>query len=320
VHSVAWLEALRRTYGYQPVVYTTSCPGETLSNGVVLCRISSWLTGRRLVSLPFTDHCSPLVQTAEEASQLLCDLREIAGRENLKYIELRPKHPTELSQDRFEHHAIFRFHELALTRSLDELFRAAHKTSIQQAIRRAEREQLVYEEGQSETLLTEFYRLLLLTRRRHKLPPQPIEWFRNLVTQFGDRIKIRVARKDARTVASIITLHWGDTILYKYGCSDATLHNVGGMPFLLWTAVTDAKRVGARTLDFGRSDLDNTGLITFKDRWGATQSTLTYWRYSLRPVRNSGRRDLATLMGQVFARMPDDMLVAAGRALYRHVG
>src|SRR5205085_3632500 len=56
-HSPAWLNALFKTYGYKSIVYTTCRPDEELRNGVVLCRVESWLTGRRLVSLPFSDHC-----------------------------------------------------------------------------------------------------------------------------------------------------------------------------------------------------------------------------------------------------------------------
>jgi len=39
-HSSAWLDALSRTYGYEPVVYTTSPPANKLSNGIVFSRVS----------------------------------------------------------------------------------------------------------------------------------------------------------------------------------------------------------------------------------------------------------------------------------------
>src|SRR5271165_2171364 len=58
-HTRGWLEALRKTYGYAPVAFTTSPLGYRLTNGVPFCEISSWLSGRRLVSLPFSDHCTP---------------------------------------------------------------------------------------------------------------------------------------------------------------------------------------------------------------------------------------------------------------------
>src|SRR5215469_14248266 len=70
-HSVAWLKALRRTYGYEPVAFTTSSPIGELKNGLVFCRINSWLTGCRLVSLPFSDHCEPLCDSVDELDFLI---------------------------------------------------------------------------------------------------------------------------------------------------------------------------------------------------------------------------------------------------------
>ena len=64
-HTVEWLKAIQLTYGYQPVVLTTSGPDENLKNGVLFCKIQSWMTGRRMVSVPFSDHCEPLVSCRE---------------------------------------------------------------------------------------------------------------------------------------------------------------------------------------------------------------------------------------------------------------
>jgi len=119
------------------------------------------------------------------------------------------------------------------------------------------------------------------------VPPQPLDWFRNVVTCLGDRLKIRVASKAGRPIASIITLRHGRTTVYKYGGSDASAHNLGAMPFLFWKAIEDAKNDGAQKFDFGRSDCDNAGLITFKDRWGSQRTALTYWRMPGRGARGS---------------------------------
>src|SRR5688572_13104982 len=60
-HTPEWLDALRRTYGFVPVVYTTDGARDELRSAIPFCAVASWLTGRRLVSLPFSDHCEPLV-------------------------------------------------------------------------------------------------------------------------------------------------------------------------------------------------------------------------------------------------------------------
>ena len=65
-HSFEWLEALRRTYGYEPIAVTTCPPHSELLNAAVFCRVESILTGRRLVSLPFSDHCDVLEGAPED--------------------------------------------------------------------------------------------------------------------------------------------------------------------------------------------------------------------------------------------------------------
>jgi hypothetical protein len=314
------LEAVRRTYGYEPFVCTTSHPTASLTNGIVFCGIHSWLTGRRLVSLPFADHCEPLVEEPEDRQQLFAALPSLVERERWTYVEIRPVRSDFLGEPGLERGTSFCLHVLDLRPALKDLFHKFHKNAIQAMIRRAEREGLCYEEGRSEALLDKFYRLLLMTRRRHKLPPQPIQWFRNLIASFGEQLKIRVASKGCRAVASILTLRHEDTIVHKYGCSDATANNLGATPFLLWKAIEEAKDAGVQKLDLGRSDLNNAGLINFKERWGATRSTLTYLRCAAPSARTAERGYPSQIAQQVFARMPDSLLTIAGKLLYRHIG
>lgn len=314
-HSTAWLEALHQTYGYVPSVYTTCPPAHPLTNGVVFCRISSWLTGRRMISLPFADHCEPLVERTEDREEICAELTRTLEREKLKYIEVRPVN-TPMTVGTVREGARFSLHMLDLRPPLANIFQGLQKSSIQRKIRRAERDGLRYESGHSR--LVDFYRMLVLTRRRHNLPPQPIEWFRNLITLFGDRLSIRVASHGEQPVAGILTISHRDTLVYKYGCSDVRYNQFGGMPFLMWKAIEEAKRRGLQVLDLGRSDLSNEGLIEFKNRLGACRSLLTYERVSADESK-TGERRLADVAQRVFGFMPDFLSTLAGRLLYRHM-
>src|SRR6202035_286036 len=129
----------------------------------------------------------------------------------------------------------------------------------------------------SETLLRYFYKLMIMTRRRQGLPPQPLKWFRSLVTCMGKDAQIRIALKGDSPVASIITLTNKKSLVYKYGCSDSRFSNLGGMALLFWNAIQQAKTNGLEELDMGRSDIANAGLITFKERWGAERLAVNYW-------------------------------------------
>jgi CelD/BcsL family acetyltransferase involved in cellulose biosynthesis len=324
-HSSAWLQALSRTYGYTPVAFTTSPSGQSLDNGILFCRVESWLTGRRLVSLPFSDHCEPLVDTEEDLKAFSEILGHEVRRERWRYLELRPLSRFSFTPALHQTTLPYSFHCLDLSPDLATLFGNLHKSSIQRKIRRAEREGLKYFEGSSEVLLDHFCRLFAMTRKRHRLPPPPRKWFANLMECFGQELKIRVAFMGEQLVAAMITIRHKSTMYYKYGCSDARYHNLGSMPFLYWKAIEDAKHLNCRLFDLGRTDEDQPSLITFKSRWGATRSTLTYSRYRAgsEPTHaldlNSSRWK-SSAAKYVLGHLPQGLLSMTGRVLYRHSG
>jgi len=316
-HTRSWLEALKRTYKYEPVAYTTATPGTPLTNGWVFCRIQSWLTGGRLVSLPFSDHCDPLINNNEELQEISQAVLQDMKRKHWKYIEC--KLSAEGVPRGFRRSEQFYLHKLNLDSDLSKLYDGLHKSSTQRKIKRAEREGVVYEEGRSEALLEQFYRLLVMVRRRHGVPPQPRKWFSNLLNGFASHLTVWVASKQGAPVASIITIRFKNSLVYKYGGTDERFFRFGGMQLLLWRAIVDAKQHGLKEVDLGRSDVHETGLSVFKDRLGAVRSYLTYLRYPLDPPRlvvTSG-----TSWPQKLAPYIPDVLVAfGGRLLYRHFG
>jgi lipid II:glycine glycyltransferase (peptidoglycan interpeptide bridge formation enzyme) len=221
--------------------------------------------------------------------------------------------------------ATYTFHQLDLRPDLEMLLGNCHKSSTQRKIQRAQREGLVYQEGSDETLLESFYRLLVITRRRHRLPPQPKRWFRNLMESFGESLKIRLALKQGRPVAGMLTLRHKDTLIYKNGGSDARFHNLGAMHLLYWESIRDAKDLGLRTFDLGRTDAEQAGLIQFKDRWGAAQSTLQYTRFgvaghSKHIFDQNGAGWKMRLLKKALAITPRTFLPGIGSFLYKHAG
>ena len=319
-HTSGWLRALQVTYGYEPLAFTTSAPVEQLTNALLFCEVRSWLTGSRLVSLPFSDHCEPLVEHTEQFRTLSSFVERLRSKERWKYVEIRSADSLLDFGGGFSKATTYSLHRLDLRPSLDQLYKGFHKDCIQRKISRAEREALSYETGCSESLLHQLYGLLLLTRSRHHLPPQPIEWFRNLVACMGEDVCIRIASKAGQPVAGIVTLRHGKRVVYKYGGSDTRFNNLGGTAMLFWQAIKEAKQAGAEELDFGRSDLDNPGLITFKERWSAVNLTLTTWRASAVTVPPSFEHSKVRLAKEVCAHLPNSVLTLAGRLLYRHIG
>jgi len=136
----------------------------------------------------------------------------------------------------------------------------------------------------------------------------------------GSRIQIRLARKNGTAIAAVLTLQHGTTVVYKYGCSNEAFQSLGGMPFLFWRMIEESKVSGAERIDFGRSELDNAGLITFKNRIGASRKLLTYYRFG-NPQRAKANFSWEShAVRGMLSSLPDTVLKTAGNFLYKHLG
>jgi len=166
---------------------------------------------------------------------------------------------------------------------------------------------------------------MVKTRRRHGVPPQPKKWFQSLMDCFGDALQIRIALKGTKPIAGMLTIRYKDTLVYKYGGSDVSYNRFGGMHLLYWNSIQDAKRWGLRFFDLGRTDMQQSGLVIFKKRWGAVESAISYsrytnsagWAHSFELARPNWKTKTAQF---VFSHSPDRLLAVLGNLLYRHFG
>ena len=87
-HSSAWARVLSESYGYTPLYFTVIENGK-LRALVPVMEVNSILTGKRGVSLPFTDYCEPIINEAGEFDDLFNSVVEYGKKQRWKYIELR---------------------------------------------------------------------------------------------------------------------------------------------------------------------------------------------------------------------------------------
>jgi hypothetical protein len=89
------------------------------------------------------------------------------------------------------------------------------------------------------------------------------------------------------------------------------------MPLLFCRIVQHAKEAGLGELDLGRSDIDNTGLIAFKDHLGAHRTALRYYRFG-EQANAAGRRLATRLVKRIWSVVPPGLQVSVSGRLYRH--
>jgi lipid II:glycine glycyltransferase (peptidoglycan interpeptide bridge formation enzyme) len=285
--------------------------------------VKGWFGRPRLVSLPFSDHVEPLVTDRENLQDILAFVANGAARGYWSSVEIRPSqaiHGAEKAAH-FVDGQSFLLHTLDLQPSLANLYQQLNKDSTRRKILKAQRSGLKYDEGRSEHHLEQFFRVCVMTRMRKALPPPPLSWFRNLVECMGERLKIRIATtKNGELAGAILTLRHKNSMVFKYGASDAAFHNLGTMPFLLWHAIEDAKSTGAAQFDFGRSEVDNPGLARFKEHFGAQRSSFAHKLFPAAAWKPDAQNWQLRVAKRVFAQLPRGALVWAGRLIYPYIG
>lgn len=316
-HHPAWIGLLSRSYGYKSLILAVMDSERRLNAGIPIMEINSALTGRRWVSMPFTDHCAPLHHDAESLDQLMRAVVDIAWKRRIPHVQLRwayPSHPSILR------HSEFVFHQLRLAADETEVSaRIKHKQFRQ--VKVAGERGVYIERGVDSSFIENFYRLHLQTRRRKGVPVQPRKFFRLLEQEilrpgFGF---ILLAFKDRQCVAGAVFLHWNKTIIYKYSASNEIGRQSLAMDLLLWNAITWACAHGFQWMDMGRTANEDEGLRNFKLRWGAEETPLVYSELPATTPRQTGSR-LAPLMKSAITHSPAIVGKLIGELLYRHFG
>jgi CelD/BcsL family acetyltransferase involved in cellulose biosynthesis len=302
-HLPAWARLLSDTYRYRASAIAAEDASGKLVAGVPVLEVR----GRR-VALPFTDACGPLAVSAEGLAELSRTLARVGG------VEVRSALPGAVE------HTVAVQHLLALRTDPQLVFSGFKKSQIRQPIGKAERNGVVIRDGDSwADLVHTFYDLHVLTRRRQGVPVQPrrffeLLWERLIAPGHGF---VLVAEHEATPIAAGVFLSWNGTVIYKFGASDESKLRVRPNHLLMWHAIRRACESGARTFDFGRSDLGNTGLRAFKSAFGAIEWPLVYSQFGgSSAYLGDGRA--ARALAPVIKRSPPWVCRGLGELLYKY--
>ncbi len=317
-HSSHWARVLHSTYGYK-LLYFTVRDNSNLTAIIPLMEIDSFLTGKRGVSLPFTDVCEPLISKNTSADEIWNALREYGEKNNWEYIEIRGgdgldknvppsswyyEHVLDLSKD---------------VKCIHDNFRDSHKRNI----RKAQKEGVEVAESDSLESIKDFYRLNLITRKRHGLPPQPFSFFKNIHQSVIEKKQglLLIARHRGKVIAGAICFHFSDKALYKYAASDKRYQNLRPNNLIIWKALEHYCQQGHTSFNFGRTDQGHKGLKQFKSGWGAKEKRVHYYQYFFQ-----NKKLITTLPAvdawhtKVFNKMPVPLLKIIGTIFYKHIG
>ena len=319
-HSPEWMGVLSETYGFEVQAWVILDNEGTPQAGIPFCRVTD-LRGERIVTLPFSDYCDPLVSNEEQwdalANHLLRENYPVTIRCLHNNLPLVDKRLTEVNKAKW--------HSVDLEPPLDLIWQG-FKDSGRRAIRKARQTGIEVRLAESEEDLRAFYELHLKLRKyKYRLLAQPYRFFERIWSHFLEKQKgaLMLAVQNGQIISGIIFLHWKDTFYYKFNASSVDYLSNRPNDFLLWEGIQLAKAKGSMRLDFGLSDWDQDGLLQYKRKFATQEKKISFLRYSPKvKVDDSGAQFGALLpkLTDLFTEdnVPDTVTENAGEILYRY--
>jgi lipid II:glycine glycyltransferase (peptidoglycan interpeptide bridge formation enzyme) len=281
--------------------------------------IKSNITGRRGVSLPFSDSCEPIVSGKNDFGELFRNLLVFAEKSGWRYLELRGGKNYLTNCLPLLHYYT---HMLNFDQSKEKIFKS-FRGSTRRNIRKAAKEHVHVKILNSFDALKKFYRLHCITRKHHGVPPQPFLFFKKIHDHVLSKnygiVVLGYFRE--KVIAAAVFFHFGNKAIYKYGASDKNYQNLRANNLIMWQALKWYLKRGYQEFSFGRTEPDNRGLLQFKDGWCNQRTEIKYYKYDLKSKRfETQRPSLNSFHTKIFRRMPLSMLNIVGSMLYRHIG
>ena len=317
-HSSVWARVLLESYGYKPLYFAVINENALLVL-IPFMEVKSLFTGKRGVSLPFSDYCEPIIERNVNFKDVLDYVLEYGRSRNWKFVEIRGG--GNFLQDILPF-SCFYSHTLRLSQDGDKVFsnfRDSTKRNVKKALHKGV-EVNIYKSLES---INKFYKLNCITRKMHGLPPQPYQFFKKIYDFIISRNLgiVVLAYNEKRAIAGAVFFHFGEKALLKYAASDRAYQHLRPNNLVLWKGIKWYCENGYKTFCFGRTEMENKGLRQYKAGWGTKESTIKYYRFDVRngnTIINNLRA--SRIQNRVFNKMPIALLKFIGSISYRHKG
>lgn len=318
-HSPGWMRVLTETYDFDLQAYVLLDEAGEPVAGLPFCRIKD-IKGERLVALPFSDYCDPLVGEPAHWHLLLDKLLA----EQIPFA-LRSLHcDVALTDERLTLVNKAKWHGVNLRLDLDMLWQGL-PGSARRAIRKAEREGVVVRIAEQKEDLRVFFELHLGVRKyKYHLVAQPYRFFENIWHNFVETQQglLMVAVYQGEIIGGVLFLVWKNRLYYKFNASASVHLALRPNDLAIWEGIKHGQAQGYTHLDFGLSDWDQEGLVRYKRKFATEEKTISFLRYSPNGAPTEKERQLHSLFSQLTdlftdEAVPDDVTEKAGNVLYR---
>lgn len=275
----------------------------------------------RIVSIPFSDFCDPIVKDSGQWDVLI----ESLLKEKLP-ISVRCLHTRiPLQDERFEQVNRANWHGLELNNDLDTIFKNFHSAS-RRAIRKAERNGTTVRQAENETDLRAFFEMHLQIRKyKYKMVAQSYQFLLHIWRNFVETGQgvLLLAERENKIIGGVFYLRWQNKLYYKFNASSLSAQDLRPNDLLMWEGIKYAKTNNCTFLDLGLSDWGQDGLVRYKQKYATNEKTIYFLKHIPNETIDCSDKQMRGLLPKLTAlftdeSVPDEITEKAGDLLYRY--
>ena len=294
--------------------------------GLPIYYVNSMITGKRLVSAPFANFSDPLLSNYEDGDRLSKYFLEIYNQNCQTYIEIKTRQNYHFFKEaKFKASSQYLHHYIPLDLSIEELFKKFHKKAVRVPISKASKNNLTLKLAKSEYDVSQFYKIYLSAHKRMGLPAAPYAFFNKLWEVFynSKRLELILCMSDGNAIGGSLLLKFKDWVIIEYGHDLFEFRKLFVNHFLDWSAIKLAHQERYKFVSFGRTYRNNSGLISYKEHWGATAEKLLTHVYPKEICSKENAKEESwkyRMIRQICKRSPRVFYNWISAAVYRHLG
>jgi FemAB-related protein (PEP-CTERM system-associated) len=308
-HRAGWQAVIEQAFGHKTWFFFAELNGEII--GVLpLAEIKSRLFGHSLSSLPFCVYGGAAVIDERARSILENAAIDLAQKLGVGHIEFRNEENRNTNRLRNELYVTFKReidadeekNMLAIPRKQRAMVRKGIKFGLQSEL---------------DTETERFFDAYSQSVHRLGTPVFSRKYFALLKQTFGQQCEVVTITHEGKTVASVMSFYFRDTVLPYYGGGTDEARNLAANDFMYWELMRRASARGLKIFDFGRSKV-GTGAYDFKKNWGFEPKALHY-EYSLIRANAMPENNPLNPKYRLFIKMWQKMPIGLANLLGPHI-
>lgn len=326
-HHFAWKKSIEKAYGHQCYYLIAENTDKEIIGILPTAAITPPIVSGKLCALPFCDLGASLAIDDSAEGQLIDKAKDIALQHKLPIFEYRASQKYDTDKDIVE--PLAKEQKVRMLLELpesSETLLAGFKTKLRSQIKKAVKNGLTVELGQSDQLIDEFYDVFSFNMKALGSPTHSKNWFSEIKNNYNKDMIISIIKHEGQPIGAGIVLFKGTMAAIPWASTKREFNRLSPNMLLYWSLLKYSTDNGYKAFDFGRSSFGE-GTFKFKQQWGAKPVPLKWKTFQngapidpFETVTNTANKgSIRPLVEAVWKKLPLTLTIVIGSKIRKYI-